>query len=430
MARVTADLLIENASELLTCPTTTDLGVVHGGSVAISAGKIVAVGTNDEVRARIDTAGATILDAGGHVVMPGFVDCHTHVVFGGSRVDEYVAKIIGGDLDVLRASGAPVGIVGSVAAVHELGVDGLLAETLPRVEDMLLAGTTTIESKSGYGLTTDSELAMLRVNRELASRVPVDIVSTFLGAHAVPDGVCRAAYVDTVVNEMIPQVADGGLAEFCDVYCEPGYFDPADTERILEAGLAAGLRPKIHVDQYSHTGAIETVARLRCVSADHLNYTTDAEMRLLADAGVVGVLMPSIDFAVDHPRLANGRAMLEAGMTIALATDICPGGWMPSMQLAIALGCRYYRLSPAEAILAATIGAAGAVTRAEVAGSLTVGKQADVLILDIDRHEDLAYRFGRNAVRTVLKDGAIVVDDGRRVTTGLADESRRTRSSA
>ncbi|MCO5177774.1 MAG: imidazolonepropionase, partial [Thermomicrobiales bacterium] len=340
------------------------------------------------------------------------------------------AKIIGADLEALRATGAPVGIVGSVAAVHELGVEGLVRETLPRIEEMLLAGTTTIESKSGYGLTTDSELAMLRVNRELASRASVDIVSTFLGAHAVPHGSSRADYVDLVVNEMIPRVADEQLAEFCDVYCEPGYFEPDDTERILEAGLAAGLRPKVHVDQYSHTGAINTVARLRCVSADHLNYTTEAEMRRLAEAGVVGVLMPSIDFAVDHPRLADGRSMLDAGMTIALATDICPGGWMPSMQLAIALGCRYYRLSPAEAILAATIGAAAAVDRAGVVGSLTVGKQADVLVLDIERHEDLAYRFGRNAVRTVVKNGAVVVDDGRRVTAPSADESRRTQPDA
>lgn len=426
MDRVAADLLIENASELLTCPTTTDLGVVRGGSIAIANGTVVAVGASDEVRAAVDTANATRLDAAGHVVMPGFVDCHTHVVFGGSRVDEYVARIIGADLDALRATGAPVGIVGSVAAVHKLGVSGLVNETLPRIEEMLLAGTTTIESKSGYGLTTDSELAMLRVNRELASRLPVDIVSTFLGAHAVPDGWSRAAYVDVVVNEMIPRVGHEQLAEFCDVYCEPGYFEPDDTARILEAGLAVGLRPKVHIDQYSHTGAIDTVARLRCVSADHLNYTTLAEMRLLAAAGVVGVLMPSIDFAVDHPRLADGRAMLDAGMTIALATDICPGGWMPSMQLAIALGCRYYRLSPAEAILAATTGAAAAIDRADVVGSLAVGKQADVLVLDIERHEDLAYRFGRNAVRTVVKTGEVVVDEGRRVTMRSADESQRT----
>lgn len=415
MTRPRADLVVRNASELLTCVSYDDLGVVRGGAVAVADGVVVAAGTWEEVEAAADLGSATVIDAGECVVMPGFVDCHTHVVFGGSRVDEYSAKLTGGDLDALRATGAPVGIVGTVAATRRLGVDGLVAEALPRVEEMLLAGTTTIESKSGYGLETEAELDMLRANQEVAARLPVDIVSTFLGAHAVPVGVDRARYVDTVVKEMIPRVADEGLAEFCDVYCEPGYFDNDDTERVLEAGLAAGLMPKIHVDQYSHTGAAGLVAHLRCVSADHLNYTTPDEMRTLARAGVVGVLMPSIDFAVDHPRLANGREMLAAGMRIALATDICPGGWMPSMQLAVALACRFYRLSPAEAILAATVGAASAIARQGKVGSLEPGAQADIIVLDVRRHEDIAYRFGRNAVRTVIKGGRVVVDDGRLV---------------
>ena len=415
MTRPRADLVVRNASELLTCASDANLGVVRGGAVAVADGVVVAAGAWEEVEAAADLGGATVIDAADCVVMPGFVDCHTHVVFGGSRVDEYSAKLTGGDLDALRAAGAPVGIVGTVSATRRLGVDGLVAEALPRVEEMLLAGTTTIESKSGYGLETEAELNMLRANWEIARRLPVDIVSTFLGAHAAPVGVDRARYVDTVVQDMIPRVADEGLAEFCDVYCEPGYFDNHDTERILKAGLAAGLMPKVHVDQYSHTGAAELVARLRCVSADHLNYTTPDEMEILGRAGVVGVLMPSIDFAVDHPRLADGRAMLAAGMRIALATDICPGGWMPSMQLVVALACRFYRLSPAEAILAATVGAASAVGRPGQVGSLERDALADILVLDVERHEDIAYRFGRNAVRTVVKRGRVVVEDGRLV---------------
>lgn len=413
MMRQRASIVIRGASELLTCSADDDLGIVRGGVVAVAEGRVVATGTWDDVSAAVDLAGAEVIDAGGCVVMPGFVDCHTHVVFGGSRVDEYTARLTGGDLDALREAGAPVGIVGTVTATRRLGVAGLVAEALPRVEEMLLAGTTTIESKSGYGLDTEAELDMLRANRVIAERLPVDIVSTFLGAHAVPAGVARERYVDIVVGEMIPRVAEEHLAEFCDVYCEPGYFDNDDTARILEAGIAAGMRPKIHVDQYSHTGAADLVARLGCVSADHLNYTTPDEMRTLGEAGVVGVLMPSIDFAVDHPRLAAGRQMLEAGMQIALATDICPGGWMPSMQLVIALACRFYRLSPAEAILAATRGAAAAVGRAGRVGSLARGAQADIVILDVERHEDLAYRFGRNAVRSVIKSGRVVVEGGR-----------------
>ncbi len=413
--RPRADLVVRNASELVTCADDADIGIVLGGVVAVADGTVVAAGPRDAVEAAVDLDDAMVIDAGGCVVMPGFVDCHTHVVFGGSRVDEYTAKLTGEDLDSLRASGVPVGIVGTVSATRRLGVDGLVAEALPRVAEMLLAGTTTIESKSGYGLTVASELDMLRANQEVARRLPIEIVSTFLGAHAVPDGDDRARYVDTVVNDMIPRVADEGLAEFCDVYCEPGYFSNDDTERILVAGLDAGLRPKIHVDQYSHTGAAGLVARLGCVSADHLNYTTAEEMTTLADAGVVGVLMPSIDFAVDHPRLADARAMIGAGMRIALATDICPGGWMPSMQLAIALACRFYRISPAEAILAATRGAAAAVGRLGQVGSIAPGDRADMLVLDVERHEDIAYRFGRNAVRTVIRAGSVVVEDGRLV---------------
>ncbi len=415
MTKPRAELVVRNASELVTCTGDADLGIVRGGAVAVAGGEIIGVGTWTDLAAAIDLESAEVIDAAGHVVMPGFVDCHTHVVFGGSRVDEYTARLTGANLDALRATGAPVGIVGTVSATRALGVDGLVAEALPRVEEMLLAGTTTIESKSGYGLETGAELDMLRANREIARRLPVDIVSTFLGAHAVPVGVERARYVDTVVEEMIPRVAAEGLAEFCDVYCEPGYFDTGDTERILEAGLAAGLMPKVHVDQYSHTGAAGIVAQLRCVSADHLNYTTPEEMKLLGQAGVVGVLMPSIDFAVDHPRLADGRRMLAAGMWIALATDICPGGWMPSMQLVVALACRFYRLSPAEAILAATAGAAAAISQPGRVGSLQPGALGDILILDVDRHEDIAYRFGRNAVRTVVKRGQVVVEDGRLV---------------
>lgn len=413
MSLPVAELVIRNASELLTCAGDADLGVVRGGAVAVADGKVLATGTDAEIEAAVDLDVAEVVDAGGHVVMPGFVDCHTHVVFGGSRVDEYAAKLTGSDLDALRASGALVGIVGTVAATRRLGVEGLVAEALPRVEEMLLAGTTTIESKSGYGLETAAELEMLRANREIARRLPVDIVSTFLGAHAVPDGVDRRDYVEIVVNEMIPRVAAEALAEFCDVYCEPGYFDNDDTERILEAGQAAGLQPKVHVDQYAHTGAAGLVARLGCVSADHLNYTTRAEMETLGRAGVVAVLMPSIDFAVDHPRLADAHAMLDAGMTIALATDICPGGWMPSMQLVVALACRFYRLSPAQAILAATRGAAAAIGRAGRIGSLVRGASADMLILDVERHEDIAYRFGRNAASTVFKHGRVVARDGR-----------------
>jgi imidazolonepropionase len=410
--RPKADLLIDNAGELLTCADgAADLiGRVPDGAVAVAGERIVVVGTAEEVAATVDTSGARRIDVGGRVVMPGFVDCHTHVVFGGSRVEEYAAKVSGGDLDAVRARGAPVGIVGTVERTRALGVEGLVDVTLPRLREMLAHGTTTVESKSGYGLTVEAELDMLRANRRLAELQPVDIVSTFLGAHAVPPEMSRERYVELILGEMLPRVAAEELAEFHDVWCEVGYFTVEESRRLLEAGLGYGLKPKLHLDQNSHTGAAALAAEVRATSVDHLNFTPLDEMRLMAGAGVTAVAMPGIDFATGHTPPVDCRRIIESGMTLALATDICPGGWIPSMQLIVAFACRLHRLSPAEAIRAATFGAARAVARQDEIGSLEAGKLADILILDIERYEDMAYKIGRNAVRTVIKRGRIVVE--------------------
>jgi imidazolonepropionase len=409
---IQVDLIIEHAAELLTCaPDAPDqIGRIPGGSVAISGERIVAVGSAADVAGAVDRAGAWVIDARDKLVMPGFVDSHTHVVFGGSRVDEYAAKLTGQDVDKLARQGVPVGITGTVAETRRLSEEELLAQSLARVREMLAAGTTTIESKSGYGLSTEAEMKMLAVNRRLAAEQPAEIVSTFLGAHALPPDVPRERYVRDVIEEMIPRVAAGGLAEFCDVFCEEGYFTLDESRGVLEAGLRHGLKPKIHLDQYSVSGAADLSADLGAVSADHLNFTPPEQLRRLADAGVTAVAMPAIDFTVAHPRPIDIRGLLDAGMQVALATDICPGCWLPSMQLLIALACRIHAISPAEAVRAATLGGAQALGRADRIGSLEPGKQADILILDIPRHEDLAYRLSRNAVETVVKRGRIVVE--------------------
>ena len=412
--RIRADLIVENAGELLTCAAGADdfVGRIPRGAVAVAGGRILAVGSAAEVSAAVDRCSARVIDAAGRVVLPGFVDCHTHLVFGGSRVEEYATRLTGGDLADLTRRGIPVGIVGTVEQTRHLEVDSMVAAALPRLAEMLRAGTTTVESKSGYGLTVASELRMLQANRLLGDRQPVDVVSTFLGAHAFPPDSSPERYVDLVVAEMIPRVAEAGLAAFCDVYCDDGYFTVEQSRRILEAGVAAGLRPKIHLDQYAHTGAALLAADLRCASADHLNFTGPGEIRRLADAGVVGVAMPGLDFAVAHPRPVDVRALIDGGMTVALATDLCPGCWLPSMQFVINLACRLHRLSVAEAVRAATLGAALALGVADEVGSLEPGKLADLLILDVERHEDLAYRLGRNAVETVVKRGQVVVERG------------------
>jgi imidazolonepropionase len=408
MSEAAVDLVITNIGVLLTCASDAPdlIGRIETSAVAIADGEIVAIGSIDE----IDTTGVTTIDASGRVVMPGFVDCHTHVIFGGSRVDEYAAKLTGADLDSLREKGVPIGITGTMRETTALSVEQLAAETLPRLREMLAHGTTTVESKSGYALTVEGELRMLEANRLLAQEQSAEIVSTFLGAHALPDDRTREHYVAEIIEEMIPEVAERHFARFCDVYCEEGYFTLAETEQILRAGLDAGLLPKLHLDQYSHTGAAMFAAEIGCVSVDHLNYTTPDEIAILAKAGVVGVPLPALDFAVGHQRPVDGKALIDGGLEIALATDICPGCWLPSMQLTIALAGRLARLSPAQAIRAATIGAAKAVGMAERIGSIEIGKQADLLLLDTDRHEDLVYKLGHNAVDVVIKKGAVVVD--------------------
>jgi imidazolonepropionase len=396
---MTGRVLIRGASELLTCAAGAPdlIGCVPGGSVLIEGETIVAAGAVGEV------AADTVIDAGGRAVMPGFVDCHTHVVFGGSRVDEYVARCAGLEPPL----GAPQGITGTMAATRTLDARALADASACRLREMLAHGTTTAESKSGYGLARDAELAMLEANRLVEDEVGIDIVSTYLGAHALPPGVGRDAYMDEVI-ETIPEVADRGLASFCDVYCDDGYFTLAESRRILEAGLAHGLRPKVHLDAYSHTGAAPLAAELGSITVDHLNHTTARELDGLAAADVIGVVMPLLDFAAQNPAPAHARTLLDSGVRIALATDICPGCYTASMQVVIQHGCRTGGLSVAQAIRACTIDAAAAVGRADRVGSLEPGKQADVLVLDTDRHEDIAYRIGHNAVDRVIRRGVLV----------------------
>lgn len=392
-------LLIRNASEVLTCADAAPdgLGRIRQSQVLIRGGLVEAVGHLDGAHADVS------IDAAGGVVMPGFVDCHTHVVWGGTRVAEYAAGVAGEP----TPAGAPVGILGTVRETREASLAELVDQALPRLREMLAHGTTTVESKTGYGLRRDVELRMLEANRQLDSATPVDVVSTFLGAHALPPDRDRSLYVQDIIDA-IPQAAALDAA-FCDAYCDEGYFTTEETRRILTAGREHGLAAKLHLDAYSHTGAADIAAELQAVSVDHLNHTPAKEVERLAAAGVVGVVMPCLDFAVAHDRPARPRELLARGLQIALATDCCPGAHVTSMQLAVQLGCRLGGLSVAQAIRAATLEAARAAGRVEEVGSLEPGKRADVLVLDVPTAEDLAYRLGHNAVRQVLKDGELVV---------------------
>ena len=393
------DLVVSGASELLTCAGDASdfIGLIPGGGVAISNGRVVAVGDISGFHAR------RVVDANGGVVMPGFVDAHTHVVFGGTRVEEYAARIAGDEPPVE----APRGIAGTVDTTRATSSEQLFVESAGRAREMFAHGTTTLESKSGYGLSAMDELRLLETNRRLDESLPVSLVSTYLGAHDFPVDITHSQYVDQIVS-LIPEIAERGLAEFCDVYCDEGYFSVTQTERILTTGVAAGLKPKLHLDAYSHTGAASLAVEQGAVSVDHMNFTTDTELAELADANIIGVYLPCLEFATAHPNPVDPRRLVDAGMEIALATDVCPGCWTTDMQLAIAMACRTGGLSVPRAIRAATHGAARSLGRQNSVGSLTPGMQADLIILDVPRHEDIAYRIGHNAVTRVIARGTVI----------------------
>jgi imidazolonepropionase len=403
-----ADLILENASTVLTCnPSADDLiGRLSNASVAVAGERILAVGAAREIVEAVDSSQAHIIDIRGKIIAPGFVDCHTHLVFGGSRVEEYAARLTHSAADV-AALGIPTGITATMSMTRSEGLEQLVKSAQLRLWEMVRHGTTTVESKSGYGLSLDAEIKMLEVNQELAARAPIDLLSTFLGAHAIPPDIPHPQYVDLVIAEMIPEVAARGLADFCDVYCDEGYFTLSETRRILEAAQAAGLQLKIHTDQYSDLGGSALAAELGVVSADHLNYTPPESMQLMAEAGVVGVVMPLIDFAVQHPHPFNTRGLYAAGLTLGLATDLCPGCWAVSMQLVMQQACRANGFSPEEALLAATVGGARALALDD-RGILAPGLLADIQIWDLPSFEDVIYRLGHNAVEIVIKRGTVV----------------------
>ncbi len=401
-----ADLLIRGGL-ILTCTSGghDPGGRIFDGAIAIAGEHILAVGTQAEVAARADVTHARVLDASGRLVAPGFVDCHTHLVFGGSRVREYAARMTRSAAEV-QALGIPTGIQATMNMTRAASTEELVEAAAGRLAGMFRAGTTTVEIKSGYGLDVAAELRMLEVGRRLGQRGPVDVVNTFLGAHDFPPELPRDRYIDLVIDEMLPAVADRGLAEFCDVYLDTGYYTVAESRRILEAGRAAGLRLKVHTDAYADLGGAFMAAELGVVSADHLNYTTPEAAQALAAAGVVGVVMPALDWAVAHAHPFDARMLLDQGLTLALATDLCPACWAESLQFVMQLACRLYRFSPEEALVAATAGGARALGLDD-RGVLAPGKLADIQVWNVPTLEDVIYRLGNNAVTAVIKRGRV-----------------------
>jgi imidazolonepropionase len=420
MTNQTQPLILHNASQLLTLAggpqrgqNLGNLGLIDNGAVAIDDGRIAAVGRSADILAQFPSAAT--FDATGHVVLPGFVDPHTHLVWAGDRAAEFEMRLAGKSyMEILEAGG---GILSTVKATRGATVKELVAQTHPRAWQAFLHGTTTMEVKTGYGLEPDSELKQLEAILALDAEGPLSLAPTFLGAHAVPPEFQDRAedYVDLLCDTMLPAVkawwadhAAGRPLPFVDVFCERGAFDLAQSRRILTAAKRLGFPLKIHADEFENLGGAALAAELGAASADHLVRTSGADIKALAATDTVAVSLPATPFGLNEPDYTPAKQILEAGGLLALASDINPGtAWGESMQFILALACRKLGLTPAQAIAAATINAAAAIDRADEIGSLDVGKQADLLILSVSDYRHLGYRFGTNLVAYVLKAGRV-----------------------
>jgi len=411
-----ADLLIVHAGQLLTLAGSgpeegprrgaalDHLGLIRDGAVAVTDGLIVQVGPTPDVLDDVPKA-AEVVDAAGRVVLPGFVDAHTHLLFAGSRAEEFELRLRGATYQEIAARGG--GILHTVAQTRLMSESALVDVGLARLNRLLAHGTTTVEAKSGYGLSTEEELKLLRALHRLNARHQVDVVPTFLGAHAVPPEFAGDpdGYGHYVIEEMLPAVAEEDLAEFCDVFCEQGAFTPEQSRAILEAAAEYGLVPKIHADEFSDSGGARLAAEVGAISADHLLYASEEGLRAMAEADTMAVLLPATAFFLGLPAPA-ARRMIDLGVAVALATDFNPGSSPTySMPMVIALAVLRLGLRPAEAIAAATVNAAHAIGMAEEVGSLEPGKVADFVILDATDYRALAMHFGVNLMDEVYKRG-------------------------
>ncbi|MEM2870017.1 MAG: imidazolonepropionase [Thermoplasmata archaeon] len=422
--RRSADLLIVNASELVTLAGPArprrgremeELGIIKDGALAIRGGRVVAAGPTSEVRACFCQRRGRPLDASGKTVIPGLVDPHTHPVFAGSREGDLIMKLEGRSyLDILKAGG---GIMSTVRATRAATEGELLDALLQRLDRALLHGTTTIEAKSGYGLDVPTELRLLRVLRAAGRRHPITIVPTFMGAHALPPEFSGRPheYIDHLIREALPEIARHRLAEYCDVFCEEGVFTVEQSRRLLLAAKRLGLWPRIHADELARTGGAELAAELGAASADHLLRSSQEGLKEMAEAGVVGVLLPATVLSLMSREYPDARGMVSLGIPLALATDLNPNCMTESMPFVIALSCYCMRMKPSEALTASTINAAYAIGRGAELGSLEPGKRADAVILDAPNYIHIAYHFGVNIVDTVLKGGRVVIRGGRPV---------------
>jgi imidazolonepropionase len=382
-----------------------ELGIIEKGALLARGGRIVALGTASELGAEVGGE-VSVVDAHNGVVMPGFVDAHTHPVFAGTREDEYEMRAAGMTYREIAERGG--GIRSTVRKTRAATEDELFDAALPRVRWLLEHGTTTVEAKSGYGLTTEDELKILRVIRRLDNQTALELIPTFLGAHEIPDEYRdrRTEYVNLVVDEMLPRIAEESLACYCDVFCESHVFTVDESRLVLRRAKGLGLGLRLHADQLSLSGGARLAAELGAASADHLEWVDPGGIEALARAGTTAMLLPGAVFNLGLARYAPARKLIDAGVAVAIATDFNPGSSpTPSMQIILSIACTQMKLTPAEAITAATINAAYSLGRGESIGSLDAGKQCDVVVFDCQDYRQIPYFFGVNHAAVVIKKG-------------------------
>jgi imidazolonepropionase len=412
--------LISGASQLLTLrgrgvrrgTALANVGLIKNGALLISDGLIVAIGPYAQVEAHALARAAQRLDAAGRVVLPGFVDSHTHLIHAASRADEYELRITGASYEEIAKRGG--GILNSVNKLRAATSETLKQRAHSALKQFAAYGTTTIEAKSGYGLDLASELKILKLHKELSAEQPLEIASTFLGAHVIPaEFRSRPSgaeeYISLLIDKLLPEIAAQKLAEYCDVFCERGAFNLAQSKQILAAGKRYGLTPRIHSEQLSRTGGTQLAVKLGAASCDHLEKINRADIRALAKSKTVATLLPGCDFHLGLKQYAPARDLIDAGAIVALATDYNPGtSPTVSMPMILSLACTQLRMTPAEAVSAATINPAYSLGREKQIGSLEVGKLADIAIFDVDDYREIPYYFGMNTCHTTIKRGRIV----------------------
>jgi imidazolonepropionase len=368
-----------------------NLGIIRDGGLLVSDGKIDIVGSSDEIEK--NSGDADVVDLGGRVALPGFVDAHTHLVFGGNRLEDFERRARGETYEQIARAGG--GIWSTVEKTRAASEDELFTQAKKHADWFLKCGTTTVEAKSGYGLTLEDEMKILRVMRQLNEQTSLEIVPTFLGAHAVPRDTSAGKYIDLLINEMLPRVAKEKLAEFCDVFCECGYFDVEQSRKILGAAKRLGLKLRGHVDQLTNSGGAKLMAELGATTADHLEKTDEEGIVALKAASVQPVLLPGSVYALGSTSYPRARDMIGAGLAVVLATDFNPGSSpTPSMSMILSLASTQMKMSPAEAISAATINAAYSLNRGDKIGSLQSGKLANIAVFDCEDYREIAYWFG------------------------------------